>query len=101
MKEQDGEGKMETKVKEVISDLETRVQVVLLDLERMKETDGHDQWRQTEARDLSDLVQARLKHLQNPEDCSKARKLVCKLNSKMRQALTDWQADYVDGRKMK
>ena len=26
---------------------------------------------------------------------------VCKLNSKMRQALTDWQADYVDGRKMK
>ena len=73
---------LETKVKEVLSDLETRVQVVLLDLERMKETDGHDQWRETEARDLSDLVQARLKHRQNPEDCSKARKLVCNLNSK-------------------
>ena len=26
---------------------------------------------------------------------------VCKLNSKMRQALTEWQADYVDGRKQK
>ena len=73
---------LETKVKEVLSELETREQVVLLDLERMKETDGHDQWRETEARVLSDLVQARLKHRQNPEDCSKARKLVCNLNSK-------------------
>lgn len=26
---------------------------------------------------------------------------VCKLNTKMRQALTQWQADYVDGRKQK
>ena len=71
---------LDSKVKEVLSELETREQVVLLDLERMKETDGHDQWRQTEARDLSNLVQARLKHLQNPEDCSTARKLVCNLN---------------------
>jgi len=71
---------LESKVKEVLSELETREQVVLLDLEKMKETDGHDQWRQTEARDLSDLVQARLKHLQNPEDCSSAKKLVCNLN---------------------
>ena len=71
---------LETKVKEVLNELENREQVVLLDLEKMKETDGHDQWRQTEARDLSNLVQARLKHLQNPDDCSTAKKLVCNLN---------------------
>ena len=71
---------LDSKVKEVLKELENREQVVLLDLEKMKETDGHDQWRQTEARDLSNLVQARLKHLQNPDDCSTAKKLVCNLN---------------------
>ena len=57
---------LETMVKEVLSDFESRVQVVLMDLEGMKESDGHDQWRQTEARDLSDLVQTRIKQRQNP-----------------------------------
>ena len=71
---------LETKVKEVLSELETREQVVLSDLERMRENDGHDPWRRTEARDLSELVQTRLRALQHPEDCSSAKKLVCSLN---------------------
>ena len=46
----------------------------------MTANDGHDSWRASESRALSDLVQKRLRALQNPEDCSKAKKLVCKLN---------------------
>ena len=71
---------LEAKMNEIIVELETREQVVLLDLEKMKELDGHESWRKDEAKALSDLVQARLKHLQNPTDCNSARKLVCNLN---------------------
>merc|ERR1719322_505655 len=46
----------------------------------MTANDGHDDWRIAESRALSDLVQRRLTALQNPSDCSAARKLVCKLN---------------------
>lgn len=47
---------------------------------RLKKIDGYEQWRRDEADNLSELVQRRLNYLQNPEDCSKARKLVCRLN---------------------
>ena len=42
--------------------------------------DGFKSWREKEAKDLSDLVQKRLHALQNPKDCSSAKKLICKLN---------------------
>lgn len=50
------------------------------DMDRLRRIDGYEQWRQNEAEQLSDLVQRRLKRLQNPADCSQARKLVCRLN---------------------
>jgi len=53
---------------------------VLLDLEYMSEVDGRKDWRLQEAKDLENLVQKRLKTLQNPEDCSSAKKLLCNLN---------------------
>lgn len=53
------------------------------DMDHLRKIDGYEQWRRTEAESLSDLVQRRLKHLQNPEDCSQARKLVCRLNKVM------------------
>lgn len=73
------------------ADLEESIQQVLLqgaehkrsllsDMEQLRRVDGYEAWRQKEANDLSDLVQRRLHHLQNPSDCSQARKLVCKLN---------------------
>lgn len=68
------------KVEEIVDEMETREQVVLMDLEKLKDQDGHDEWRETEAKELSALVQARLKSLQNPPDCDSARKLVCNLN---------------------
>lgn len=50
------------------------------DMDRLAKIDGYEQWREQEAQSLSDLMQRRLIHLQNPKDCSKARKLVCRLN---------------------
>ena len=52
-------GGIEAKVKDALGELESREQVVLLDLEMMKKSDGHDDWRETEARELSQLVQVR------------------------------------------
>ncbi|XP_030380911.1 alpha-(1,6)-fucosyltransferase [Scaptodrosophila lebanonensis] len=53
---------------------------LLSDMERLRTVDGYEAWRQKESKDLSDLVQRRLHHLQHPSDCQNARKLVCKLN---------------------
>lgn len=53
---------------------------LLNDMDALQRIDGYEQWRRQESEDLSDLVQRRLTHLQNPDDCSKARKLVCRLN---------------------
>ncbi|XP_031629119.1 alpha-(1,6)-fucosyltransferase [Contarinia nasturtii] len=50
------------------------------DMDHLRRIDGYEQWRRNEAESLSDLVQRRLKYLQNPKDCSTARKLVCRLN---------------------
>nr|CAG4646137.1 EOG090X03KK [Macrothrix elegans] len=56
-------------------------QVILLnDITELSIMEGYDVWRVQESRALSDLIQRRLHYLQNPADCSKARKLVCNLN---------------------
>ena len=54
--------------------------VVIRDLDVLAENDGYAEWRQNESKALSSIVQNRLKALQNPKDCSSARKLVCNLN---------------------
>jgi glycoprotein 6-alpha-L-fucosyltransferase len=53
---------------------------LLNDLELLKKSDGYENFRHQEAKALSNLVQKRLHYLQNPPDCSTARKLVCKIN---------------------
>ncbi|XP_034945504.1 alpha-(1,6)-fucosyltransferase isoform X2 [Chelonus insularis] len=53
---------------------------LMLDLERLKKADGHEEWREKEAKELSELVQKRFWHLQNPSDCNSAQKLLCNLN---------------------
>ncbi|XP_014289365.1 alpha-(1,6)-fucosyltransferase [Halyomorpha halys] len=50
------------------------------DVDRLSEVDGYADWRLKEAVELSDLVQRRLIHLQNPENCEKSKKLLCNLN---------------------
>ncbi|KAH3859244.1 alpha-(1,6)-fucosyltransferase-like isoform X2 [Dreissena polymorpha] len=41
--------------------------------------DGTGKWRKKEAQRLTDLVQRRLEHLQNPPDCNTAKKMFCNL----------------------
>jgi glycoprotein 6-alpha-L-fucosyltransferase len=53
---------------------------LIADLDTLSEADGYAAWREKEASDLGDLVQRRLDYLQNPEDCSTAKKLICNLN---------------------
>lgn len=53
---------------------------LIKDTNTLAEVDGYATWREREANSLSDLLQRRLKSLQNPPDCANARKLVCKLN---------------------
>ncbi|KQL59258.1 alpha-(1,6)-fucosyltransferase-like isoform X1 [Amazona aestiva] len=53
---------------------------IMTDLYYLSQTDGAGDWREKEAKDLTDLVQRRITYLQNPKDCSKAKKLVCNIN---------------------
>lgn len=64
----------------IIDSLAVYRRTIQLDLEAMRAADGYDGWRRAESRALSELVQERLSRLQHPEDCGRARKLVCNLN---------------------
>lgn len=66
-----------SKIKNIIGE---HYRSLLKDVSSLADVDGHAVWRQQESENLSNLVQKRLKHLQNPSDCTKARKLVCDLN---------------------
>ncbi|XP_077997267.1 alpha-(1,6)-fucosyltransferase-like [Glandiceps talaboti] len=74
------EQKINEKVSEVLQDGGHQQRTVLTDLYQLSTMDGMDEWRQEEAKSLGDLVQKRIKYLQNPKDCNKAKKLVCNLN---------------------
>jgi len=67
-------------INQTLSSTRHHQKAVLLDLDKLKESDGHSEWRLQEAKELESLVQNRLKSLQNPSDCSSAKKLLCNLN---------------------
>lgn len=75
-----GDAKMLKQADTIIDMAAEHKNSLLHDLDRLAEVDGYEAWRFKEASSLSDLVQRRLHYLQNPEDCSKAQKLVCRLN---------------------
>ncbi|XP_061164146.1 alpha-(1,6)-fucosyltransferase-like [Saccostrea echinata] len=50
------------------------------DFLNLRSVDGMEQWRKKESQKLTDLVQRRFHYLQNPKDCSKAKKVVCNLS---------------------
>ena len=50
------------------------------ELELLRDLDGMGTYRETMHRKLSNEVRQRLHKLQNPDDCKKARRLVCTLN---------------------
>lgn len=53
---------------------------LLNDVNSLAKVDGYSEWRKSENEELSDLVQRRLKYLQNPKNCKTAKKLICDLN---------------------
>ncbi|ELW70847.1 Alpha-(1,6)-fucosyltransferase [Tupaia chinensis] len=65
---------------EFLSDLGHHERSIMTDLYYLSQTDGAGDWREKEAKDLTELVQRRITYLQNPKDCSKAKKLVCNIN---------------------
>jgi glycoprotein 6-alpha-L-fucosyltransferase len=71
---------LESHLKNVVADTQHHQKAVLADLHHMYEHDGYETFRKREAQDLSDLVQKRIKSLQNPQDCQSAKKLLCNLN---------------------
>ncbi|XP_052106129.1 alpha-(1,6)-fucosyltransferase-like [Mytilus californianus] len=50
------------------------------DMQSLYDTDEMDKWREKEGKELGELVQKRLHYIQNPKDCSKAKKIVCNLS---------------------
>nr|XP_054096008.1 alpha-(1,6)-fucosyltransferase isoform X1 [Callithrix jacchus]XP_054096009.1 alpha-(1,6)-fucosyltransferase isoform X1 [Callithrix jacchus]XP_054096010.1 alpha-(1,6)-fucosyltransferase isoform X1 [Callithrix jacchus]XP_054096011.1 alpha-(1,6)-fucosyltransferase isoform X1 [Callithrix jacchus]XP_054096012.1 alpha-(1,6)-fucosyltransferase isoform X1 [Callithrix jacchus]XP_054096013.1 alpha-(1,6)-fucosyltransferase isoform X1 [Callithrix jacchus]XP_054096014.1 alpha-(1,6)-fucosyltransferase i len=65
---------------EFLLDLGHHERSIMTDLYYLSQTDGAGDWREKEAKDLTALVQRRITYLQNPKDCSKAKKLVCNIN---------------------
>eukprot|EP00057_Strongylocentrotus_purpuratus_P016333 XP_011670807.1 PREDICTED: alpha-(1,6)-fucosyltransferase-like isoform X1 [Strongylocentrotus purpuratus] len=43
----------------------------------LRQVDGHSSWKQDELKKLSNVIQQRLYFLQNPPDCTKAKKILC------------------------
>jgi glycoprotein 6-alpha-L-fucosyltransferase len=74
------DGKVSKQIDNIIDMTSEHKNSMLHDLNQLAEVDGYEAWRYKEASALSDLVQRRLHYLQNPEDCSKAQKLICRLN---------------------
>ena len=46
----------------------------------MSKNDGYKEWRESEFKELADIVQKKIYQLQNPADCKTAKKLTCNLN---------------------
>ncbi|XP_032682699.1 alpha-(1,6)-fucosyltransferase isoform X1 [Odontomachus brunneus] len=70
----------EKEIQDVLKNVWEHKKSLIMSVDRMTKADGYNEWREKEAKDLSDLVQRRFRYLQNPADCNKARKLVCSLN---------------------
>ncbi|KAK4886686.1 hypothetical protein RN001_002957 [Aquatica leii] len=49
-------------------------------MEKLKQVDGFNEWRTNEIANLSNIVQERLRYLQNPVDCKIRKKLMCTIN---------------------
>jgi len=54
--------------------------VMKSEMEQLEENDGFSAWRKQEYQTLHSQVQSAITRLQNPTDCSRAKKLICHLN---------------------
>ncbi|XP_060868919.1 alpha-(1,6)-fucosyltransferase-like isoform X2 [Metopolophium dirhodum] len=70
---------LKPKVSDVKIMVDEHYRSLLRDVAKLADVDGYSQWRWKEFRSLSRLVEKRIRHTQNPPDCSKAKKLLCNL----------------------
>ncbi|CAD5121378.1 DgyrCDS9898 [Dimorphilus gyrociliatus] len=68
------------KVDKILENGADHSRTIQTDLHRLYESEPMATWRKKEAEDLSDIIQRRLFYLQNPSDCSAAKKLICNIN---------------------
>ena len=47
----------------------------------MSIVDGIGEWRQNESNELSQQIERELNNLQNPKDCSQAKKIICSMKT--------------------
>lgn len=71
---------VKSKLTKMMWTVEDMHHVLSLNFENLKSMDGQREWVEKEHKELSDLVQRRLYHLQNPTDCDSTKKLMCQLN---------------------
>ena len=69
-----------SKINEVLEDGAEQQRSILTDIYNLSIVNGAEEWRRQEAHELGNLIQKRLYKLQNPKDCSKAKKIVCNIN---------------------
>ena len=67
-------------INDMLEDGIDHYRTIITDLYNLSQSSGTGDWRFHESKDLGDIVQRRLYHLQNPADCSTAQKVVCNLN---------------------
>ncbi|XP_050677683.1 alpha-(1,6)-fucosyltransferase [Leptidea sinapis] len=68
------------KIQAILDQVAHRKRSLLSDQQKLQEMDGYLEWRRSEAANVSELVQRRLRYLQNPTNCRDARKVICNLN---------------------
>ena len=71
---------IEDLLQQTLSNGQHRHSTLLVILEELAFHDGYQNWRDTENKLLSELVQKRIYTLQNPQNCSNARYSVCRIN---------------------
>ncbi|KAK6998879.1 alpha-(1 6)-fucosyltransferase-like isoform X2 [Biomphalaria glabrata] len=70
----------ESHVLKLKKDLEGYRRTMMDDFDALRKVNNADQWRLAKSKELGDLVQRRFEYLQNPTDCSAAKKIVCNLH---------------------
>lgn len=80
LKKNSQENDSDNYIDNVISISREHKNAIISDMDRLRENDGYESWREDEARDLSELMHRRIEYLQNPKNCSQAKKLLCRIS---------------------
>ncbi|KAK3595505.1 hypothetical protein CHS0354_021604 [Potamilus streckersoni] len=74
-----GNGNLLSKINSLLANSAGFHRTLTNDLKSLSSMDGMEDWRNNESRELGELIQRRFHYIQNPADCSKAKKIVCNL----------------------